>query len=309
MISMLLQTSTVRRAGLIGACLALVAITQFVGAGKAPMKVLKYDPTAEKMEMFAAMEAGALSVRVVAHDAKGGNMFFENLSGKPLTVELPEAVTMVHVLKQFGGGGFGGGGQGGGGLGGSGFGGQQGGLGGGQGLGGGFGGQQGGFGGAGGIGQQGGGGGGFFSIPPERVAQVPYRSVCLNYGKPDPSPRMTYKPVRLEEYSDDKVLQETLRIFGLGRMDQIAAQAAAWHLTDNLSWEKLASLKEYTLPGVYTSQVPTFSTAQLQTAQQLVHVAAQRAEERAKLESETQPTPVKPRSSYDKSKTAETTRE
>lgn len=306
MMSKLIPNTAVSRAGLVGACLALVAVTQFVGAGKSPMKVLKYDPTADKKEMFEALEAGALSVRIVAHDAKGGNMFFENLSGKPLTVELPEAVTMVHVLKQFGGGGFGGGGQGAGGLGGSGFGGQQGGLGGGQGLGGGFGGQQGGFGGGGGIGQQGGGGGGFFSIPPERVAQVPYRSVCLNYGKPDPSPRMTYKPVRLEEYTDDKVLRETLRIFGTGRMDQIAAQAAAWHLTDKLSWDRLASLKEYTLPGVYTSQVPTFSTVQLQTAQQLVDVAAQRARERTDVESKTQPTPVRPRSSDDRSQTVET---
>lgn len=303
MISKLTQAATFSRAGLVAACLALIAVTQFVGAGKSPMKVLKYDPAAEKVEMFAAMDAGALSVRVVAHDSKGGNMFFENLSGKPLTVNLPEAVTIVHVLKQFGGGGFGGGG---GGLGGQqgGFGGQQGGFGGGQSGGGGFGGQQGGFGGGGGIGQQGGGGGGFFSIPPERVAQVPYQSVCLNYGKPDPSPRMTYKPVRLEEYTDDKVLQETLRIFGTGRLDQVAAQAAAWHLTDKLSWEKLSSLKEYTLPGVYTSQVPTFSAAQLQTAQQLVHVAAQRAEERAKIESETQTAPVKPRSSYNQSQTA-----
>ncbi len=291
--SKLIGTMTAQRAGLLGACLALLAGTHFVGAGKAPMKILKYDPSAEKVEMFEAIDSGALSVRVVAHDSKGGNMFFENLSGKPLTVNLPEAVTIVHVLKQFGGGGLGGGGLGGGQQGGFG-GGQQGGQGGGQSGGGGFGGQQGGQqGGIGGVGA--GGGGGFFSIPAERVAQVPYQSVCLNYGKPDPSPRMTYKPVRVEEYTDNKVLQETLRIFGSGRMDQVAAQAAAWHQTDKLSWEQLASLREYTLPGVYTSQVPTFTTSQLQMAQQLVAVAAKRAEERAKLKPEASPVPVRPR--------------
>lgn len=282
------------RAGLLMSCLGMALAAQIVGAGKAPMKILKYDPTAEKMDMFEAIETGSLSVRVVAHDAKGGNMFFENLSGKPLTVNLPEAVTIVHVLKQLGGGGFGGGGQQGG-FGGQG--GQQGGFGGGQSGGGGFG-QQGG----GGIGGQqggigGGGGGGFFSIPAERVAQVPYHSVCLNYGKPDPSPRMTYKPVRVEQYTEDKVLQETLRLIGTGRIDYTIAQAATWHITDNMSWEKLASLKEYTLPGVYSSQVPTFSMEQLQSAQQLVTVAAKRADERAKLEPETNPTPVKPRRS------------
>lgn len=283
-----------RRFGLIVSCLGLLVATCVVGAGKSPMKILKYDPTAEKMEMFAAIDSGALAVRVVAHDAKGGNMYFENLSGKPLTVNLPEAVTIVHILKQFGGGGLGGGG-----LGGQqgGFGGQQGGFGGGQSGGGGFGGQQGGFGGGGGFGgQQGGGGGGFFSIPPERVAQVPYHSVCLNYGKPDPAPRMTYKPVRVEQYTDNKVLQETLRLIGTSQLDYTVAQAATWHLTDKMSWEKLASLQEYTLPGVYSSQVPTFSSEQLQAAQQLLTVAATRVEERAKRAPDTKSGPVKPQS-------------
>lgn len=277
-----------RHCSLVLGCFTLLAITHLAGAGKSPMKILKYDPAAEQLEMFAAIESGALSVRVVAHDAKGGNMYFENLSGKPLTVKLPEAVTIVHVLKQFGGGGLGGGGLGG----------QQGGFGGGQSGGGGFG-QQGGggFGGGGGLGgQQVGGGGGFFSIPAERVAQVPYHSVCLNYGKPDPSPRMTYKPVRVEDYTDNKILQETLRLVGTGRLDYTVAQAATWHITDKLSWERLASLQEYTLPGVYSSQVPTFSIPQLQAAQQLVSVAASRAAEREKMRPETRTTAVTPRS-------------
>lgn len=284
-----------RHFSLVLGCFTLLAVTHLAGAGKSPMKILKYDPAAEQLEMFAAIESGALSVRVVAHDAKGGNMYFENLSGKPLTVKLPEAVTIVHVLKQFGGGGFGGGQQGG--LGGGGFGGQQGGFGGGQSGGGGFG-QQGGggFGGGGLGGQQGGGGGGFFSIPPERVAQVPYHSVCLNYGKPDPSPRMTYKPVRVEDYTDNKILQETIRLVGTGRLDYTVAQAATWHITDKLSWERLASLQEYTLPGVYSSRVPTFSIPQLQAAQQLVSVAASRAAEREKMQLETKTTAGTPRS-------------
>lgn len=274
-----LTTHTPSRSALLLICLVVVTSAQLVGAGKSPMTILKYDPTAQRMEMFAALEAGALSVRVVAHDATGGNMYFENLTTKPMTVELPAALTIVHVLKQFGGGGFGGGGFGGqqGGLGG-----QQGGFGGGQSGGGGFGQQGGQFGGGGGFGQQGGGGGGFFSIPAERVARVPYQSVCLNYGKPDPSPRMTYQPVRLEEFSQDKVLQETLRIFGTGQLDQTSAQAAAWHLTYKLSWDQLAHLKRYTLPGVHSSQVPIFSVSQLQTAQRLVAVATQRAAEHAR---------------------------
>lgn len=276
MSSVLRRLSVSRRTGLVSACVALVAVAQLVGAGKSPIKVLKVDPTAAKVGLFEGMESGALAVRVVAHDVKGGNVFIENLSDKPLTVEFPDAVAMVHVLKQAGGNGLFG--QGNGGLQQGQQGGQQGG---GQSIGAGMGQQQGNT--PGGIGQgQGPGqgqnffGNGIFSIPAERVAQVPYQSVCLNYGKPDPSPRMTYKPVPLEEFTRDKVLQETLRMFGKGRLDHTAAQAAAWHLTDKMSWNQLASLKEYTLPGVYTSQVRTFSDGQLHAAQELVNEAGKK---------------------------------
>ena len=125
---------------------------------------------------------------------------------------------------------------------------------------------------------------------------MPYHSVCLNYGKPDPSLRMTYKPVRLEDYTDNQVLQETLRLIGTGRLDSAVAQAAAWHITDNMSWERLASLREYRLPVVYSSQVPTFSWGQLRTARQLVEVAAVQAEDRAQLTPETKTAPVQSRS-------------
>ncbi|MDB5337155.1 MAG: hypothetical protein JWN70_2774 [Planctomycetaceae bacterium] len=284
MISQIVRGAAARRAGLLVACLAVVCGTQLVGAGKSPMRILKYDPAAEKMDLFAALDAGAVTLRVVAHDSEGGNVYIENLSGKPLTVNLPEAVAMVQVLKQ----GFFGNNQPGGangnanGL--SSAGGGSGQSGGAQSLGSGFG-QQNNNNGA--VGSNNGNavpngipGVGIFSIPAERVAQVPFRSVCLNYGKPDPSPRMTYKVVPLENYSSNAVLQETVRIFGRGGLDRTVAQAATWHLTDKLSWNDLANIKKYTLPGVYTSQVPIFSTSELETAQKLVEQATKQSQER-----------------------------
>ena len=299
MISQFVRGAGARRAGLLVACLAMTGVTQLVGAGKSPMRILKYDPTAEKMELFAAIDAGALSVRIVAHDSEGGNVYFENLSGKPLTVNLPDAVAMVQVLKQ----GFFNNNQNGGNSNGvngnSGFsnvsgGGQQGGA---QSLGSGFG-QQSNNGNNNGNNIPGGIGNNFFSIPPERVAQVPFKSVCLNYGKPDPSPRMTYKPVPIETYSQDKVLQETVRIFGRGGMDRTVAQAAAWHQTDKLSWNDLASIKKYTLPGVYSSQVPIFSMSQLKAAQELVTKATKQAKERPEVEPKSNSTPGAATPSY-----------
>ncbi|MES2791538.1 MAG: hypothetical protein V4719_18110 [Planctomycetota bacterium] len=291
MISHMARGAAVRHTGLLATCFALFCVTQLVGAGKSPMKVLKYDPAAEKMDLFAAIEAKALSVRIVAHDAEGGNVFFENLSGKPLTVELPEAVAMTQVLRQVGNGFFGnppaGNGQNGSS---SGFsnvmgGGQQGGA---QSLGSGFN-QQSTTGTSVGNNASNIPGIGIFSIPAERVAQVPFRAVCLDYGKPDPSPRMTYKPVPLETYTEDKVLQETLRIFGQGRTDQSVAQAAAWHLTDKLSWEKLSQIKKFTIPGVFSSQVPIFTKSQLKAAQEMVSKATKRAQERPTEEPQIKP--------------------
>ena len=84
-------------------------------------------------------------------------------------------------------------------------------------------------------------GGGFFSIPPERTVRVPYVSACLNHGKPDPSSRLEYKLVPVEEYTKDEVLGELIRMVGSGRVNQHSAQAAIWNRTDNMSWQDLAS--------------------------------------------------------------------
>jgi hypothetical protein len=210
----------------------------------------KYDPTAERVGLFEGLEDGRLESKVVANDATGGFVFVSNSTDQPLTVELPDSFAFVQVLKQFGGGGLGGGQQGGGFGGGQQGGGQQGG--GNQSGGGGFGGGQqgGGGGGLGGGGQQGGGGGGFFSIPPERTVKVPFVSACLNHGKADPNPRVHYKLVRVEEYTQDAVLQELIRMLGTGNINQHSAQAAIWNRTDNMSWSDLAQKHHRGIQGV-----------------------------------------------------------
>ncbi len=236
----------------------------------------KFDPTAERVELFKAMEDGLVETKVSAKDATGGVVYISNTSDKPLTVELPESFVAVQVLKQFGGGGLGGGGGGlgGGGLGGGGLGGG-GGQGGGQNQqqGGGFGGGQGGGGlgggqGGGGLGGGQGGGGGFFSIPPERTVKVPYIGACLNHGKIDPNPRVEYKLVRVTEYTEDPILTELIRMLGTGRINQHSAQAAIWTRTDNMSWQQLAEKGNRNFNGVieYYFTPQNISAAQLLVA-------------------------------------------
>ena len=286
---------------LLGAVALVGFLSLDASAGHAPKKLTKYeaDPAAPTVGLFEGIDAGQFDVTVVPHDSKGGVVLIENKADAPLNVELPEAFAGKHVLKQFGGG-LGGqqGGLGAGGLGGQGGG--LGGQGGGQGIGGGLGGQGGGgFGGqgGGGFGGQGGGGGGLFSIPPETVARVPYHSVCLEYGKPEPMPRMTYQLMPVEQYTQDPVLQELVGLIARNEIDEDIAQAAAWHLSDHMSWQKLASLSNARLGGLPPE--PVFSRNQLGAAQSLVARATEVAREKAKERPESDsssasdPTPIR----------------
>jgi len=279
MTSLFPQSSPFRWLVLTALCLPLAFAGQADAANRRrrPITKPKFNPNAEKVELFAGMKSGQFKVQVIPKDAKGGRVLVENTTQKPLTVQMPKGVVGVQVLKQLGCGGGGGLGLCGGGGGDTGGGqqGQQQPIGGG--LGGGLGGLGGGLGGIGG-GLYGGGGGGFFSVPPKRVVAMPYRSVCLAHGKPEPSPRSTYKFVPVEEFTEDKRLQELIKLIGTNKIHPQVAQAAAWHLTDDMSWRELALKRRKRLGGL--PPVPYFNRAQLIQAQQLVGVATKKARER-----------------------------
>ena len=175
-------------------------------------------------------------------------------------------------------GGMGGGGMGGGGMGGGG--GQQA-MGGGMG-GGGMGGMGGGGMGGGGMGGGGMGGGGFFSVPAEKVVSLQFNSVCLEHGKQEPGPSSKYTLVPITRVSSDPVLHELLAKVGTGKVDQQSAQAAAWHLTNKMSFQELAAKMEEHLGDLNPS--PYFTREQLLGAQQLLSQAMVKAEEKAEEE-------------------------
>lgn len=259
--------------------LAVVAMaTTLTAAGKRPIKKLTFDPSAPQVDLFDGIEQGMLEVMLIPKNSLEGNVLIENKSDKPVTVRIPKAVAAVQVLKQgFGAGGLGaaGGalGGGGGGLGGGG--------GGGQALGGGLGGGGGGLGGGGGaLGGAGAGGGGFFSVPAEKTIQVPFVSVCLNHGKPEPKQNMIYKLVKLETYTSDPVLQELITSVASGRLEPKAAQAATWHITDDMSWRELAAKAIRRVGGAPPE--PYFTAGQLGSAQQIVVQAQARVREQEK---------------------------
>ena len=251
---------------------------------------VKLDESLEHIDVFAGIEQGVLDVKMIPNDAMGGNVLVENKGDKPLNVDFPAAFIGKQILKQGfgggqqggGGGGFGGGQQGGG----QGGGGQQ------QQGGGGQGGQQGGGGGFGGGGQQGGGGGGggFFSVPTDRIIRFKYLAVCLEHGKADPSSRSVYRIAKVEEFSTDPVLEETLRMVASGQLDPQAGQAATWHLTDKMSWEQLAAKS---IPHIGQPSTPYFSSETLARARNIHTAAVARVNERDGKSEKTPGAPVK----------------
>ena len=257
---------------------------------KRVVTVGKLNESLEHLDVFEGIEKGVLEVRMIPKDAMGGNLFIENKGDKPLNVDFPAAFVGKQVLKQFGGqqgGGFGGGQQGGG------FGGGQQGGGGQQAQGGGLGGggqQGGGFGGGGQQGGGGGGGGGFFSVPTNQVIRVTYRSVCLEHGKADPTSRSVYRIAKVEEFSTDPVLKETLTMVASGQLDPQAGQAATWHLTDKMSWDQLTAKS---IPHVGKQSTPYFSAETLARARNIHTTAVARANERDEKSDKTSVTSAK----------------
>ena len=260
----------------------------------------------ESVEMFDAIGHGEVEVIIRATSAAKSNLIVKNTSDKPLAIAMPAAFSAVPVLRQAGFGGGGGfGNQGGGGFGGGG----QGGFGGGQqGIGGGFGGGQqgGGFGG----GQRGGGGfgggGGVFNIPAGRIGKVSVTTVCLEEGKPDPKSRIDYKVQPLADLNNDPKIFEMIQMLAADEIAQPVVQAAAWHTTDELSWQEL--LVKNRIERMDGSYERFFHPNQLRWAQQVVTVAGQRAEARAKWMKENKPEEKEtesPESSYTSADTGE----
>ena len=213
------------------------------------LKAGEYNPDNESVEMFAAMEAGQIEVKLIHKDSTRARIIIKNKSDKPLNVELPKAFAGVPVLAQFGGGqqgGGGGGGQGGG---------QQ-----SSGGGGGGGGQQG--------GGQGGGQGGFFNVPAEKVGQVRVACVCLEHGKDEPRPAIPYDIKPITAFTSDPAVHELCRMLGEGKLDQRAAQAAAWHLANGMSWEELAAKQIKRLNG---PSYPYFSRQEIMAGIQIAN--------------------------------------
>ena len=196
-----------------------------------PAKIGQHNPQDETVELFEAMEAGQIAVKLIPKDSTEGRVFIKNKTDKPLNVRLPDAFAATQVLGQMGMGGMGMGGGGGGG----------------QGMGG-------------GMGGMGGGGGGMFNVPADKEGKFLVPCVCLEHGKAEPRPQMAYAVKPIESFTTKPGVAEMLKDLGHNKIDQRAAQVAAWHLNNGMSWEALATKKIERIDG---SSYPYFSPEEL----------------------------------------------
>ena len=230
---------------------ALCAFMLLAAGRPGPVKKLTVDPDAREVELFTAIDAGELEAKLVPRDARHGNLLVTNKTDEPLTVKLPRSFVGVHVLKQFLpppnqpnafgiqnlsptepsqalGIGFGGSGLG-------------------------------------PLAPVLNNLGGLFSVPAEKTVQIRITSVCLQYGKPDPAPHMDYRIEPVEDFTRDAALQEFLYDFGTAYkpgkiVDYGAVQAAAWRLSNRMSWEALRGIPGDSPGGGY------FTRAQIDAA-------------------------------------------
>lgn len=245
----------------LGSAVALLVLACVVWAAEGRTKTGTYEPADQTVEMFAGIEKGDIAVKLIPKDSTQCKVLIENKTDKPLNVKLPEAFAGVPVLAaQLGGGAGGrtstrsnsGGNQN-------------------QSMGGGMGGM-----GGGGMGGMG-GGGGFFNVPPEKVGKFDVTTVCLEHGKGEPRAAIPYEIKPLESFTTKPGVRELCELLGGGQVNQRAAQVAAWHLNNGMSWQELAAKRLRHANG--TSQ-PYFTAEEMQGGMKIVATAVSLAEQR-----------------------------
>jgi hypothetical protein len=81
----------------------------------------------------------------------------------------------------------------------------------------------------------------------------------------------------IEDFTSDTSVHEMLKLFAKGQIDQRSAQAAAWHLSNKMTWQELAAKQVIRATG---KRYPWFSQQELQRAMGLVSAAQRLAKDR-----------------------------
>lgn len=231
---------------LCGAVMVVVALWSAAAQAAERRDAGQFNPADESVGLFEGIEQGRIAVKLIPKDSTECKVLIENKTDRPLNIKLPAAFAGVPVLAQIGNQGVGGNNTVN------------------QGFGGGM------------MGGNMMGGGGFFNVAPEKVGQLQCATVCLEHGKKEPRPAVPYEIRPIESFTDKPAVHELCALLGAGKIGQRAAQAAAWHLENGMSWQELAAKQIRFADG--TSR-PYFTPLELQAAVQVAAAAVKQAEQ------------------------------
>jgi len=112
----------------------------------------------------------------------------------------------------------------------------------------------------------------FFNIAPEAEGKFLVETFCLEHGKAGPRSRIRYEIKQLETVCNEPELKNLLKYYGENRsqLDHEAAQAATWHLSNRLSWQELS---EHRRKHVNGASELYFTASDIQAAVKMVERA------------------------------------
>ncbi len=198
------------------------------------------------MELFAGLEQQQLEVQLIPRDASQCRLLISNKTDQPLSVKLPEAFAGVPVLAQIGA-----------------------------------------FGAnmppgsnaapaanapqrvGGSAPANGAAGPAVMNVPPESMRQVKVETVCLDYGNPTPRAAIKYEIRPMSAATDKAGLAEVCELLGRHEISHRAAQLAAWHLSNGMSWQSLAGLRTQQAIG----SIPSYTPEEIAAAKKAVKKA------------------------------------
>ena len=77
------------------------------------------------------------------------------------------------------------------------------------------------------------------NVAPDKTGDLKVGIFCLEHGKAEPRPQVAYEIKPISAFTDNKAVHELCRLYGSGRLSHSATQAAAWHLSNGMSWQEL----------------------------------------------------------------------
>ncbi|MBM4091667.1 MAG: hypothetical protein FJ276_19900 [Planctomycetes bacterium] len=88
---------------------------------------------------------------------------------------------------------------------------------------------------------------------------------------------MKYKLVPIESFTNQPEVIELCKMLNAGKMSQAAAQAAAWHFTDGMTWDQLAA--KIGIKHWNGMTEPYFTPHEVQLGMQIAAEAVRRAKD------------------------------